>query len=70
MDEKMVKVIQGRLGAKHLGPLQVKSKVNPTSCQRVWEVTLDFIKVHEEDGQHVMGIILMRESVWIHVGQK
>jgi len=35
MDEKMVKVIQGRLGAKHLGPLQVKSKVNPTSCQRV-----------------------------------
>jgi len=24
----------------------------------------------KEDGQHVMGTILMRESVWIHVGKK
>ena len=47
MDEKMNKVIQGRLWAKLLGPLQIKSKVNPTSCQRVWEVTLNFIKTHK-----------------------
>ena len=67
-DEKMVKVIQGRLGAKLLGPLQVKSKVNPTSCQKVWEVTLNFIKTHEEDGQQVMGTILMRECVCVKNG--
>src|SRR5882724_4907108 len=70
MDDKMVKVIQNRLGVKFSGPLQVKSKVKPTFCQRVWEVTLDFTKIWEEDGQQVMGMILMRESVWIHVGQK
>ena len=53
-DAKMVEVIQGRLGAKLLGPPQVKSKVNPTSCQKVWEVTLNFTKTHKEDGQQVM----------------
>jgi len=57
MDEKMVKVIQGKLGEKLLGPPQVKPKVNPTSCQKMWEVTLNFTKSHEEDGQQVMGTI-------------
>ena len=47
MDMKMVEVIQGKLGEKLLGPLQVKSKVNPTSCQKVWEVTLDFTESHK-----------------------
>jgi len=70
MDENMDEVIQGRLGAKLLGPLQVKSKVNPTSCQRVWEVTLNFIKTHKEDGQQVMGTILMKERERIHVRQR
>jgi len=42
--------------------------LNPTSCQKVWEVTLDFIKAHEEDSQEVMGMISMREREWIQSG--
>ena len=56
--------------AKLSGPPQVKSKVNPTSCQKVWEVTLNFTKTHEEESQRVMGTILMSEREWIHVGQR
>jgi|SRR5882724_5851749 len=70
IDEKMVEVIQGKLGAKLFGALKVKSKVNPTSCQKVWEVTLSFTKSRKEDGQQVMGTILVSEREWIHVGQK
>ena len=69
-DVKMVEVIQGKLGAKILGPLQVKSRVNPTSCQKVWEVTLDFTKSHGEDGQQVMGTIPVSEREWVHTRQK
>jgi len=66
----MVEVIQGKLGEKLFGPPQVKSKVNPTSCQKVWEVTLNFTKSHEEDGQQVMGTIPVSEREWIQVGQR
>jgi len=70
MDEKMVEVIQGKLGAKLLGPPHVKSKVNPTSCHKVWEVTLNFTKRHKEDGQQVMGKIPVSEREWIQAGQR
>src|SRR5882724_6942963 len=70
MDKKMVKVIQGKLGAKHLGPPQVKYKVNPTSYHKVWEVTLNFTKSHKEDGQQVMGTIPVSERECVHAGQK
>jgi len=69
-DTKMVEMIQGKLGTKLLYPLQVKSRVNPTSCQKVWEITLDFIKSHKEDGQQVMGTILVSEREWVHAGKK
>jgi len=69
-NENMVEVIQGKLGAKLLGSLQVKSRVNPTTCQKVWEVTLNFTKSHEEDGQQVMGTIPVSEREWVQAGQK
>jgi len=70
MNEKMVEVIQGKLGTKLLGSPQVKSRVNPTTCQKVWEVTLNFTKSHEEDGQQVMGTIPVSEREWVQAGQK
>ena len=70
MDDKMVKVIQNRLGLKLSGPLQGQVQSEPDILSRVWEVTLDFQKIHEENGQQVMGTIPMREREWIHTGQK
>src|SRR5882724_4351422 len=69
-NKKMVEVIQGKLGTKLLCPPQVKSRVNPTTCQKVWEVTLNFTKLHEEDGQQVMGTIPVSEREWVQAGQK
>jgi len=47
-DEKMVEAIESKLRSKLSETPQVKAKVNPITCKKVWEVTLTFMKVHKD----------------------
>ena len=68
-DEKLIKVIESRFREKLTGLPHVKGRVNPVTCRKAWDVTMTFKKIHDEDGQGVVGTIPVGERTWMQAGK-